>query len=728
MKIFIRVFFAVIGVIAISLFAFLLYYLILTADVRLGNDGRFCTQSEVVLYDGKDELFCRCGGSGESGIAYGELNKHTIDAFLTAEDKNFFRHNGLNYRRIAAALWKNVMTLSFKEGASTISQQLVKNTLLSPEKTLDRKLKEIKLTKELEKRYSKEEILTAYLNTIYFGHGCFGIKEAAAFYFDEDVEELNVAQSAMLAALIRSPNNYSPFRHPEKCLHRRNWLLSVMAKEGKITLSERDQGMKTALPEEAHPKSDGTERYVAALLEELERVCPDDIYRLKIYTYLDKELQNELKNQSFESDTDKSFCVIDGKNGGIKAFFSTVGRIKRSPASLIKPLLVYAPAIEEDLISPGTPILDEKIDFGGYSPQNPDRQYHGYVSCREALAKSYNVPAVRILNALQPKKGVVYLEKAGLPVADEDVNLALALGGTSKGYDLPELCAAYTSFSSGEYRGCALIRRVTDDNGKELYRREDVSNPVFSADTVTLVNDMLKEAVRTGTAKKLKNLPFDLCAKTGTVGNRQGNTDAYCLSYTAEDVVGVWLGNADNTPMENVQGGGLPANINREILRFLYRDHSPDPPPVSDDVVECVLDKKEYEENHRMILCDENAPVQEKTISYLFKRKNAPRLTSTSFSKPKSGKYSVFIENNCICVELCQTEYQSVIVNRRDKNGFKTVYQGKSIEKIYDNDVSDGETYYYSVTPYYREFVGDTVELTPVVYHKKSAEDEFPDG
>lgn len=721
MKIVIRILSAVAGTLALLFVGAFLYYFLLTSSVRLDGKERLAAGNKIALYDRNDRLVYRCTDAGDGGIEYEELNRYTIDAFLCAEDRKFFRHNGLDYKRMAAAFWKNATSFSFKEGASTISQQLVKNTMLSPEKTIDRKLKEIKLTRELEQKYSKQEILAAYLNSIYFGHGCFGISEASAFYFGKKTEELSLAESATLAALVCSPNNYSPFRQAENCLKRRNRLLNTMKNEGKITAAECEESKQEALPTIRHERDDGTASYVSALLEELESVYPDEIYRLKIYTYLDKDLQNELKAQSYESDTDKSFCVIDMKNGGIKAFYSTVGKIERAPASVIKPLLVYAPALEEDVISPATPILDEKINFDGYSPRNFDNRYHGYVSCREALSKSYNVPAVRIFNSLPAEKGIEYLEKMDLPVAKKDRHLALALGATEKGYSLPALCGAYTSFSDGNYRGYGMIKRVTDENGRELYRRKEEKRAIFSQDTVVLLNDMLRETVLSGTAKKMKKLPYEVCAKTGTNGNEKGNIDAYCISYTSEDVVGVWTGNADRTLMQTITGGGLPTNVAMNILNYLYADRTPAPFPRSNDVVECLLDRREYENNHRLLLCDENAPVQERTIKYLFKRKNAPREVSTYFSKPKSGNYSVFSLDNAICIELCLTEYQYILVNRRDKNGFKTVYQGKSVEKVIDDDVIDGGEYYYSVTPYYQEFVGETTELPAVVFRKKSA-------
>lgn len=707
----------------------LVYYLLATASASLDPSALRPVQNNVSVYDGDGGLIAECSASGDNGAAYSDLTQNTVEAFLAAEDKRFFSHKGLDYRRMAKALWRNVTTLSFKEGASTISQQLVKNTQLSPEKTIARKLKEIKLTRQLEKRYSKEEILEMYLNTIYFGHNCYGIKSAARFYFDRDVEELTLAQAATLAGMVKSPNNYSPFKHPENCLARRDHILSVMREEGYIDESERREAAAEALPAEGHSRLGFAESYLSRVFSEAEEYIGANAYGgLKIYTYLDGGLQKTLEELSAMSETDKSFCVIDNAGHGVKAFFSTIGNAPRLPASAIKPLAVYAPALEENLISPATPVLDEKTDFGGYSPRNFDGEYHGYVSARQALAKSYNVPAVKILNALGTEKAAAYLEKLGLHTERDDLSLALALGGMKKGYSLQELTQAYSAFAcGGTYAPAAFVRKITDGNGKTVYERQTKEKRVFGEDTATLLNDMLAGAVTDGTARKLKSVSagYELCAKTGTGGSGAGNTDAYCISYTSHDTVGVWLGNADNAPMEKITGGGLPANVNAKILEYLYTDAPPADLARSADVVDCALDKTEYEQNHKLVLCDPNAPIQEKTVHDLFKKSARPREQSYRFSRPALEKISAVVQNDGICIVLCQTEYYSIVINRESCDGFTTVYCGKCPKDFLDTDVEEGQSYLYSVTPYYNEFVGKTVELPKLLYTKRNVPDKI---
>ena len=702
------------------------WYLIATAHVSLDASALQPVQNCVFVYDRDNALIAECSPSGEDRTAFCSLPRDTVNAFIAAEDKHFFTHGGLDYKRMAKALWRNITSLSFREGASTISQQLVKNTQLSPEKTIGRKLREIKLTRQLEKRYSKEEILEMYLNTIYFGHNCYGIGSAAGFYFDCRPEDLSLAQSATLAGMVRSPNNYSPFKQPEKCRARRDRVLSAMESEGFITATQRRQAQAQALPERANRQSGAFQSYLDMVFSEAEEYIDENAYGgLKIYTCLDRELQKTLEKLSAVGDTDKSFCVIGNAEREVKAFCSTVGNASRLPASVIKPLLVYAPALEEDIISPATPIRDEETNFGGYSPRNSDGKYHGYVSAREALAKSYNVPAVRILNALGTEKAVRYTEKAGLPIEKDDLSLALALGGMKKGYPLLDLTAAYTVFArGGVYAPPSFIRRITDKNGNDLPLRAKNERRVFGEDTTTLINDMLSDVVQKGTARKLKNAAggAELCAKTGTGGTDGGNTDAYCISYTSLDTVGVWLGNADGSPMKNISGGGLPANINGEIVRYLCARNSPPALPKSPGVADCILDKNEYEKNHKLVLCDPNAPVQEKTLHDLFKKSAVPAVQSDRFSRPSLPAPSVFVENNHICIVLCQTDYYTIVINREGNDGFRTVYRGKCIDKFIDKEAKSGESYVYSVTPYYEHFVGKTIILPRVRLPETSAD------
>lgn len=708
---------SIFGAIATVALALFIYYFSVTSGVRLNPDKLVQSVENVRVFDAYGEEMAL--PTLKKCASFSSLPSYVPNSFVAVEDKRFYSHRGFDYKRIGKALLRNISTRSFAEGASTISQQLIKNTHLSGEKTLTRKLKEMKLTRALERNYSKEEILSLYLNSIYFGHGAYGIEEAASFYFCKNAEALTPAESATLAALVKSPNRYSPFRDGEKCLKRRNFVLGLMKEQGVITEEEYAGAIQEPLPDSPNEESASGRSYLTLVFEEFEELFPaekPDDSRLKIYTYYRPELQKKI--EAYEAETDYSACVLDNRDHGIKAYYSTVGRVKRLPASVIKPLLVYAPAIEENLISPATPILDEKTDFGGYSPRDSGDKYAGYISARYALAHSVNVPAVKILNSLGVDKAAQYMERMGLEVSKEDKSLALALGGMKEGYDLPALAFAYSTFANGgNYAPSSAICRIENDAGKTLYAWKPMLTPVFSEDTCALVNDMLQTAVREGTAKKLRTLDFQIAAKTGTGSTSAGNIDAYTLSYTSEDTVAVWHGMRDNTPIQTT-GGNLPAGLALSINRALYEKHKPADFPVCSGVQTVVFDKEEYEQNHRILLADPTAPPIT-TLSELFRTSALPSEISTRFASPTIQKPAISVKNGSVTIVLCQTEYYDYVVKRKNNGKTVIIYEGKYRRTIVDNSVAEGESYEYSVTPVYQGREGETIVLPSVFIEKK---------
>ncbi|MDE6411640.1 MAG: transglycosylase domain-containing protein [Clostridia bacterium] len=710
---------SILGAISTIVLALFIYYFSVTANVRLNPDKLNDSVQNVSVFDVRGQeidlpQLKKCA-------SFSALPSYVPNAFVSVEDKRFYTHNGFDTKRIGKAVLRNISSFSFREGASTISQQLIKNTHLSGEKTLTRKLKEMKLTRALEKRYSKEEILSLYLNSIYFGHGAFGIEEAASFYFQKTAETLTPAESATLAALVQSPNRYSPFRDGEKCLKRRNFVLGLMKEQGYISASEYDKAVSEPLPLAPNAESASGSSYLSLVFEELSTLFPDekpDDSTLKIYTYYEPELQKSI--ESYEVETDYSACVLDNLSHGVKAYYSSVGRVKRLPASLMKPLLVYAPALEINAISPATPVSDERTDFGGYSPRNFDDKYEGYVSARYALSHSVNVPAVKILNVIGVDKGTEYLEKMGLSVESEDKSLALALGGMKEGYDLPELAFAYSTFATmGNYSPSRTIRKIESAAGKTLYEWKPTFTRVFSEDTAALMNDMLQTTVQEGTAKKLRSLDFQIAAKTGTGANSTGNIDAYTVSYTSEDVVAVWMGMRDNTPIKTTGGNG-PAALALTLNRKLYKDHAPANFPLSDGVIKVAFDKEEYEKNHRILSADPTAPPIT-TLSELFRASAMPQEISTRFSRPTIQKPVISVKNGSVIIELCQTEYYDYVVKRKNNGKTVIIYEGKYRSKIVDNSVSAGGDYEYSVTPVYNGTEGETVILPSVHIQKQNS-------
>ena len=700
----------------------LAYYHAVTHHVRLSPDKLTLSERSVLVYDHQNAPVKNVSEFWKQTVHASDIPEHTKSAFIDTEDKRFLKHNGFDYKRLARAILNNAKARSFKEGASTISQQLIKNTHLSQEKTLKRKLQEWKLTKQLERRYNKDEILEKYLNSIYFGHNCFGLTAAAEFYFDKQVSELSIGDSAILAGLLKSPNNYSPFKHPENCQKRKMIVLKAMQKNGSINEDEYQSAIHEPLPTpKTSPRNEG---YLHFVFEEFTEIADNLDFQvggnLEIETYLDQDLQNEIETLANNIDCDKTVLVACNKQHGFKCAYSSVGNIPRLPGSLIKPLLVYAPALEENLLSPATPILDEKVNYGNYTPENFDKTHHGYVSARECVAKSYNIPAVKTLSSLGIEKGINYLQKMELNVDKDDQSLALALGGMKRGFSLCDITSAYTTLANnGSYDKCGFISKIKI-NGNVVYEKKENPRRVFSEESAYLMTDMLKTAVKSGTAKKMRSLPFDIAAKTGTVGTKNGNTDAYAVSYTPLDCCSVWLGNADNSPIPHT-GGGEPCNILKTLNSLLYENyaqHAIDIPSFKQpkEVVCVALDRDTYYDKHTLSLADDLSPSTHQ-FSEWFKKDAIPLSKSDSFTNPRiqTPTLEVFDDRVLLHLDSTSPRYYTYKIERSDYATHNTLYEGEFLQNFEDNTIENGKQYVYTVTPIYKDRIGKAISL-PSVY------------
>lgn len=705
------------------------YYLAVTKNTALRPEKLLFSEKAIVLYDGTGQEIRGVSSNGmKQSTKIEDIPLYVKQAFIDTEDKRFYQHNGFDYRRIIGASLKNLKARAFKEGASTISQQLIKNTHLSQEKTLKRKLQESKLTRMLEKNYTKDEILERYLNTIYFGHNCFGITSAANFYFGKSPAELTLSEGAVLAGLVKSPNHYSPFRNTEKCQRRKACVLALMQQNGSIDERQKQQALAEPLPVQSELSK--SHDYLHSVFEELSDIAEEKKLKIggkiEIFTYFDPQIQagvEEITNAHEESD--KSVFVLDNLTHGYKACVSTVGNIRRLPGSLIKPLLVYAPALEEDLISPATPILDEKINYGGYAPENYGGGYHGYVSARECVEKSLNIPAVKVLESVGVHKACQYTARLSLPIDKSDESLALALGGMKNGFSLRNLTDAYSVFANeGKYTQGAFIKEIKI-NGESVYNRTEKSVKVFSPDTAYLMTDMLKGVAKNGTAKKLRSLPYEIAAKTGTVGTESGNTDAYALSYTTRDCVSVWLGNANNDKI-NYTGGGIPCNLLLKINELLSTTYSSRNEQISTfqkakNVAYVKLDKPSYYDRHIILRADQNAPV-EYTFTELFKNSQIPLKQCDCFTNPTILPPLLSVKETGVEIAFHSPvpSYYSYKILRTDYDTHTTkiLYQGKKIERFFDDALESGKTYQYSVIPIFNGREGDKIELPSITTEK----------
>ena len=565
---FLKGFFIVIFAICLSFFTFL-GYLHFSPGLKI-EVGKFTKESlSITFYDSCDNEIGRAN-SEKRRIDIKELPPHITQAFIAVEDKRFFKHNGVDLYGIARAIKNNLLSKGVKEGGSTITQQLIKNTHLSSEKTISRKIKEIKLALKLERLYSKDEILEFYLNSIYFGEGAYGIESASLNYFGKSATQLSIIEAAALASTIKAPSIYNPRK--AECAKRSKIVLSAMKDQNYITSEEYETNLSkeiSTVKREKNEYLDFCEEECFALLEKY-KISPYHDGEFKVYTYMEKSRQNALCESLTEN---YQGGIITSCNGKIKGYKLPQGDFSRPTASLIKPVFVYAPAIEEGVIHLDSKVLDEKTNFGNYSPSNYNEKYYGWVSAKEAIYRSLNIPAIKVLDSVGIEKARLYARKLGIQINKNE--LSSALGAYENGSTLKEITASYTPFTNqGLYTPLTAIRRI-EKNGVCIYKDQTESIQVFSAGTCEIINDALQECANIGTAKAIGKREYSICAKTGTAGNDKGNTDAYIIAYTSEDIISLRFCNADNSLMPNTVTGGFVAKYASNILNSLYKNKMP---------------------------------------------------------------------------------------------------------------------------------------------------------
>lgn len=681
MKKFIKYFFISLTILILILLVSLSFYIgsIYTNALKIDIDEAKLSApfTTIEIYDNDNKPIREDNTINENFVEGYELSEDTKNAFISIEDKDFYTHHGVNYKRMVKAMINNIKAGKFKEGASTITQQLIKNSHLTSAKTFERKITEIALSQKLEKQYSKDEILSQYLNIIYFGNNCYGIEDASQFYFSKPAKELNISESAMLAGLIKSPSKYSPIKNPENALTRRNIVITEMEKDGKISMEEaiKAKNQPLNLKIDTHSKN-RLNSYSQAAIDEAEEILQIPAQQIalqgyKIYTYQNEKLQNDLQNafESTDHNCNHAGIVIDNKSHSIVAYTGKgdykILDCKRQPGSCIKPILVYGPALNEDVIYPCTQLLDEKTEIADFKPKNIGNVYHGYVSARESLSKSINIPAVKILSYVGIDKAKQYAEDMGLSFVEADEGYCLALGGMTYGVNIKQLAGAYSTFANlGKFSQPQFISFISDKNGKIVYVHKAEEKQVLREDSSYLLTDMLKTCAQSGTGKKLSELEIEIATKTGTVGKSgtKQNLDAWNVSYTPNLTCAVWLGNLDNTPIDYT-GGNQPTEIAKNFFKTNKTTEKFKKP---DSIVEKNIDTIELEENHRIVLANEYMP-ERYTQQELFSSFNLPNSYSDKFAKAQIPSYTSKVVNNNAIITFTANEYLTYQIYEEDK-------------------------------------------------------------
>lgn len=566
----------------------------------VGNNMRPAVSSQV--FDSHGRLITTLhSDQNRLPIDINKVPQNLQNAFIAAEDNRFYEHIGIDPIGIFRAIFANLTNRGIAQGGSTITQQLAKNAFLSQEQTLKRKIQEAMLALEIEHKYSKKEILEMYMNQIYFGQGAYGIQTAAKTYFNKDVNELTLTQCAMLAGLPKSPNYYSPFNNLNEAKKRKNVVLDQMVKYGYVSAAEAEDAKNQDLGlSKSHQSKEADEyaSFIDYVSQQVAKKYGDDaLYKegLKIYTTMDvdkqhaavramRNLPNNYTDENGLTQPQAAIVSIDPKTGHILAMvggrgqdsFNRASMAVRQPGSAFKPF-VYLTALQHDM-TPDTTMNDQPVTYGNWSPKNAGGSYSGTMTLSDALAHSVNTIAVQLADQVGTKNIIANAKKMGITTLDaKDDNLAMALGGLTKGVTPLEMASAYGTFANkGVHVKPTAIVKILDRNGNVLedastLEKEETKTRVMSEREAYEMTTMLEGVIDhgTGTAAAIGR---PAAGKTGTTDD---NKDAWFVGYTPDIVTAVWIGDDTGShSLGEIYGGTIPAEIWKDYMSSATSDES----------------------------------------------------------------------------------------------------------------------------------------------------------
>lgn len=545
----------------------------------------------VALYDntGKNVIFSTGRAEHRDLVPLDKISDHMEHALVASEDKDFYKHGGFSILSTVRAVYGYVLSGGGAFGGSTLTQQLAKITVLSSNRSFLRQYQAFSVAVAIENTYSKDQILSMYLNAVYFGENAFGIEDAAKYYFGTTPDKLNLAQSAMLVGLLPAPNTYSPISgNAEYAKQQQKTVLTRMVANGYITEAEKDAALAEVLtyqPAQSPFDDSVAPHFTEMVLNQLyDKYGEETVKRsgYQVTTTLDKGVQDQLKAAiagnlktiQRNGGSNASSVAIDPASGEVRGLvgsydwnddkFGKVNMVTtpRQPGSSFKPIY-YTQALAEGLINPATILHDKKTDFGGYTPQNADRRFRGDVTVRNALNWSLNIPAVEVMQKLGVSEAVETAQRMGITTIDPNKNYGLSLALGSAEVPLMEMTNAYAAFANGgQQYNTTIIKNINSKYNDKVFTEKESSKQVMSQQASFLISNILSDNAsrssvfgNTLTVYDSKTRAVKKAAvKTGTTDDSR---DAWTIGYTPQLAVGVWVGNNDNAQMSN--GGSIMA-------------------------------------------------------------------------------------------------------------------------------------------------------------------------
>lgn len=589
--------------------ALTIYVGIVAKDLPEINPKDFDIQLTSQFYDDQGKLASsRYYSENRVWVEYDKLPKTYIDAVVSVEDQYFWIHGGIDILGILRSTIANLFSNDV-QGASTITQQLARNILIDEEtrfaQLYSRKIKEALLAMNIEEIMSKEEILTYYANVINFGQSAYGLDAAAYAYFGKTMDQLTLAETALLAGLPQSPVYNNPITHPDFALSRRNIVLDAMLDGGYIDQAQHDAAIAEPITLNVQQLATNPTfgYFIDTAIKEAEGILEEEglpslfVGGYDIYTTMDSNGQSILERlmadpNNFPKDVagvkaQGAMVVYDQQTGEVKALsggrdyvamgLNRVYQKGRQPGSTFKPIAAYGPAIEMGLTANDT-YIDGPINISGYEPKNSSLTYKGEVTVRTAIANSINTVAVQVLNDISPRKGWEFATRLGITmVPEEKYYLSIALGGVENGVSPMEMARAFGAFGNeGVLEKPHLITKIVNKSGTVVYKYKPESTQAISPTVAWYITDLLKTVVTSGTGSRA-NIGIEMAGKTGTaqMPDSSGNKDIWFIGYTPEITASVWMGfdQPDKTnAMRNQFGGGLPATLWKKFMTEYLKD------------------------------------------------------------------------------------------------------------------------------------------------------------
>ena len=542
----------------------------------------------ITIMAANGQIMGRRGTVHAGRIGVGELPKHLVQAVIATEDRRFYEHIGVDFIGLARAFYANYKAGKVVQGGSTLTQQLAKNLFLKPERRIKRKVQEAVLALRLEGTYTKNEIIELYLNRVYFGAGTYGIEAAAERYFHKSAREVTLGEAAMLAGLLKAPSRYSPASHQDRAIKRATVVLSNMSAAGFITDEEKFVAAQVLKTPQARSDEHETAPYILDwVAESLTDVLGEPRGDLVIETTIDLKLQAiaiEEARKVIEAEGEakkatQAAVVVMDSNGATQALvggldyktsqFNRAVKGLRQPGSTFK-MLVYLAAMEAGY-TPFDERVDRAIKIADWEPKNYSQKYRGLMTLTEALGRSVNTVAAQVGNEIGLQNVIDLARRLGI-TSPMQPNPSLSLGTNE--VSLFELTGAIVPLSNGGTGVTPhVIRRVFSAEGQVLYERHSsLTIPVLQSDHVASMNYMLSGVVAWGTGKRAQLQGHQVAGKTGTT---QDYRDAWFIGYTGHFTGGVWVGNDDNSTMNRVTGGSLPASIWKNVMTVAHEGKDP---------------------------------------------------------------------------------------------------------------------------------------------------------